>query len=94
MPRKALDPAQKKRTVSLTLSPEECQLMHWLSQTTGKTPSAITAELIKREAERIARQQKRQLPDLERDRLQSTISTTQSAAQMIRAGIRPQKGRR
>ena len=91
MPRHALDPARKKRTVSLTLTPEECQIMHWLSQETGKTPSAIAAELFEREARRISKQKNKPLPDPERDRLQSTISTTQSTAQMIRAGFQKKK---
>lgn len=91
MPRQALDPAKKKRTVSLTLSPEQCQLMRWLSQETGKTPSTLAAELFEREAKRISKTQGKQLPDPERDRLQSTISTTQSTAQMIRAGFHQKK---
>lgn len=84
MGRPAINPAKKKRTVSVTLTPEQCQLLLWAATETGNNTSVFLGQLIEREARKIAKQKQKPLPDLDQQQMEWTADGQVRARQMIR----------
>lgn len=84
MGRPAINPAKKKRTVSITLTPEQCQLLLWSAAETEQNTSVFIGQLIEREAKRIAKQKQKPLPNLEQQQLEWTADGQVQARQMVR----------
>ena len=61
--RKPIDPAAKKRTITITLSPHDIRLLNWLAEQSGDNTSIVASRLIQQEAQRQARKTGQPLPD-------------------------------
>lgn len=84
MGRPAINPAKKKRTVSITLTPEQCQLLLWAAAETGENTSVFVGQLIEREARKIAKQKQKPLPDLDQRQMEWTADGQVQARQLVR----------
>lgn len=84
MGRPAINPAKKKRTVSITLTPEQCQLLLWAAAEVEQNTSVFVGQLIEREARKIAKQKQKPLPDLNQQQMEWTADGQVQARQMVR----------
>lgn len=84
MGRPAINPAKKKRTVSITLTPEQCQLLLWTAAEVEQNTSVFVGQLIEREARKIAKQKQKPLPDLDQQKMEWTADGQVRARKMVR----------
>lgn len=88
MGRPAINPAKKKRTVSITLTPEQCQLLLWSAAEVEQNTSVFVGQLIEREARKISKQKQKPLPDLDLDLDQQQIKWTADGQVQARRMVR------
>lgn len=84
MGRPAINPAKKKRTVSITLTPEQCRLLLWSAAETEQNTSVFIGQLIEREARKIAKQKQKPLPNMDQQQMEWTADGQIQARQMVR----------
>ena len=84
MGRPMIDQEKKKRTVSITLTPEQIQLLRWSAAETDENTSVFIGQLIEREARKISKKKQKPLPNLEQNQLQWTTDGQVTAMKSVR----------